>query len=130
MINQELFEEELGTCDYCDREIPSDELIVIDNTPPLGFNICSDCYDELTELVKEEVVKLYHEDFFGGYDVWWRRDYEEFIKDYPEAEQDFEIETFASLEDAISYIEMRKGYFNVWPKGLIRNRYEEASKCK
>ena len=80
----------------------------------------------LEGAVNELVVKVAHPDLAEGWDVWWREDYERFIAQYPDAEQDFAIRP-ASLEEAATFIDLldpTAPTFALFSKGLSRNRYE------
>jgi hypothetical protein len=91
---------------------------------------------ELTELTPEQrtrlegavhelVVKVSHPDLAEGWDLWWREDYERFVAQYPDAEQDLAMRP-ASLEEAAPSVELldpSAPAFALFSKGLIRNRY-------
>ena len=80
----------------------------------------------LEGAVSELVVKVTHPDLAQGWDVWWREDYERFIAQYPDAEQDFAISP-ASLEEAATCMDLldpTAPTFAIFSKGLSRNRYE------
>lgn len=82
----------------------------------------------LEGAVGELVVKVTHPDFADGWDVWWREDYERFIAQYPDAEQDFAIRP-ASLREAAAFIDLldpTAPTFALFSKGLGRNRYERS----
>jgi hypothetical protein len=80
----------------------------------------------LEGAVNELVIKVDHPDLPGSWDVWWREDYERFVAQYPDAEQDFAIRP-ASLEEAAAFIDFldpTAPTFALFSKGLIRNRYK------
>jgi hypothetical protein len=83
----------------------------------------------LESAVNELVVKVTHPDLAEGWDVWWREDYERFIAQHPDAEQDFAMRP-ASLEEAAACMDLldpSAPTFALFSKGLIRNRYERKS---
>jgi hypothetical protein len=51
------------------------------------------------------VVKVDHPDLPESWDVWWREDYECFVAQYADAEQDFAIRP-ASLENVATIIDL------------------------
>jgi hypothetical protein len=80
----------------------------------------------LESAVNELVVKVAHPDLAEGWDVWWRDDYERFVAQYPDAEQEFAMRP-ASLEEAAAFIDLldpTAPTFALFSKGFIRNRYE------
>jgi hypothetical protein len=83
----------------------------------------------LDAAVNELVVKVNHPDLPEGWDIWWREDYERFVAQYPDAEQDFAIRP-ASLVDAAALIDLldpTAPTFALFSKGLTNNRYERNS---
>jgi hypothetical protein len=80
----------------------------------------------LESAVNELVVKVAHPDLAEGWDVWWRDDYERFVAQYPDAEQEFAVRP-ASLEEASAFMDLldpTAPTFALFSKGFIRNRYE------
>lgn len=78
----------------------------------------------LEETVPELVVKVRHPDVAGGWDVWWREEYERFVAQYPDAEQDLAMRP-ASLEEAAPFLELldpSAPTFALWSKNPLLNR--------
>jgi hypothetical protein len=94
---------------------------------------------DLTELTPEQrtrleaavndlVVKVWHPDVPEGWDIWWREDYERFVAQHPDAEQDFAMRP-ASLQESATFIDLLDPTaltFALFSKGLSRNRYERT----
>lgn len=78
----------------------------------------------LEETVPELVVKVLHPDAAEGWDVWWREEYERFVAQYPDAEQDLAMHP-ASLEEAAPFLELldpSAPTFALWSKKPLLHR--------
>ena len=115
-------------CSLCDKEFETEDGGAwLDNTPPDGFAICEDCITWLDQIV----VNVYGPGFYDGWDVWWKVEYEEFIKDHPDANiksapaSDDLDAVYACLELTGDKNDDGTSIFNIWSKGLISIKEEE-----